>query len=726
MRSLRVAVVACVLALNLACGVDPVDLEPGTEVPVTPGEVSGPPGAQVAPGVPLSAVRWGPQGTIIIGRWGSPAAAAAAGLSSCEVERCEELEAALRTRLIQRARHEAESMLLSALRSKQYASGWTGGFSDAGAFGGTGGTAGSGGSGGSVGNGSAGAAGGPNDYTTTNTQHVDVDEGDIVKNDGTRLFVVSGRRLSIMRSWPAAELSEVSHVLFDFTPKELFLRGGQVLVLGSESAYSYGPYFYAYGDTRAQLLDVSTLSAPRTVARWSLPGRLESSRRHGGLVRVVTESTTPYTYSVLNGLGLQTWVPYDVVRASTDAQLVALCWDIALRAEVLIRSRKVSELFPTTQRFNGQAALAPQSRMFLPAGEVAFGKTVVATIDLDAPGPAALDLLLARTEQLYASSHSLYLTTYQWDWSGASASPSTQLHKLELSGAGVKYAGSGEVQGTIHNQFSLDEHQDVLRVAHTAWTRSPSFTTQNFVSTLSVRDGRLVTVGRTDPLAPGERIMSARFVGDVGYVVTFRQTDPLYTVDLSNPARPRVVGELHIPGFSSYIHPIDPTHLLTIGTYVNPPGTSFARAVQLALFDVSDLANPRQTHVQLLGGASSSSTAQWDHHAFTYFAARKTVAIPFSTWEQGQYTSDLRVFTVDPVTGFTNKGALAVDDLLKRGSCEWSSWNGSCWTWWWQPSVRRSVMADEFVYGISSGGVRVATVDALHQPFATVAFPQAY
>src|SRR6185436_571832 len=140
-------------------------------------------------------------------------------------------------------------------------------------------------------------------------------------------------------------------------------------------------------------------------------------------------------------------------------------------------------------------------------------------------------------------------------------------------------------------------------------------------------------VGQSEQLAKGERLMSSRFIGDAAYLVTFRQVDPLFTFDLRDPTNPKKVGELKVPGFSSYIHPLGPGHLLTIGTFIPEDMPNWqGRRIQLSIFDVTDLKNPRQSHTITLGDASSYSEAQWEHKAFNYFAAKKLLAVPFSDW----------------------------------------------------------------------------------------------
>jgi uncharacterized secreted protein with C-terminal beta-propeller domain len=198
--------------------------------------------------------------------------------------------------------------------------------------------------------------------------------------------------------------------------------------------------------------------------------------------------------------------------------------------------------------------------------------------------------------------------------------------------------------------------------------------------------------------------------------------DPLFTFDLSDPANPRKVGELKVPGFSTYIHPVGDTHLLTVGVHVPENGDWRTRALKLSLFDVTDLANPRESFTQLVGTAYGWSESLYEHKAFNYFPAKGLVAIPFTDWTQSYYgdywnnfVSELRVFRVDPATGFTPVGALSMKDVYQ-------TINHSKWSWTYSPHVRRSVMADDYVYAISDAGVRSAHVSNLSQPLATSRF----
>jgi uncharacterized secreted protein with C-terminal beta-propeller domain len=293
------------------------------------------------------------------------------------------------------------------------------------------------------------------------------------------------------------------------------------------------------------------------------------------------------------------------------------------------------------------------------------------------------------------------------------------------------------------DQFSMDEHDGAFRVATTIQRRVPdtmnpmnpwgAIELTNRVSVLAQQGGALELVGESEELAPGERITSSRFAGTVGYVVTFRNVDPLFVFDLSNPARPRKVGELKIPGFSTYIHPLDAGHLLTIGVYQPEPDPSGRvawqrRRIQLTMFDVTNPGAPRQTHVTLLGSAYGWSEAQSEHKAFNYFRERKLLAIPFSDYAPaygGSYwdyfVSELRVFDVDVVNGITPRGSVDMKELYMKA-------NRYDWSWSYSPWVRRSVMAsdaqgNDFVYAISDRGIRAANARALTTPLRDAEFP---
>lgn len=579
------------------------------------------------------------------------------------------------------------------------------------------------------GSGGTGTSAGPSAYTTTNTQVGSVDEADIVKNDGTRIFALSGRTLYASLSWPASALARRGSLAFTGVPLEMFLVGDRVVVFSlavderagalpswcSAINQSYCESAYANA-TDVTWVDASDLSQLTVVSQTRLLGRYRTSRRIGSALRVVLNSNLNWES------GLTLWLSPNTDESKAD--FAKRYQALADSSEAIIRARSIESWLP---QGGAGGPFVDCSEVAVPNVPASIGLTTVATLDLLDPTQVSRQAVLAKVSDVYANQQSLYLAHEHAWWQTDDGAAFTYLYRFDVTQAHqAPLTAAGVVEGTIADQFSLDEHNNVLRLAVT--TRAMvdgSLQSSNRVVTMAPQQDQLVELGRTNDLAPGESVMSARFVGDVGYVVTFRQTDPLFTVDLSVPSAPRVVGELKVPGFSTYIHPLDATHLLTIGTYVPETPSSWSeRALQLAIFDVSNLSAPQQTFTQKVGSGYSFSEAEWEHKAFTYFADRKLLAIPFFDWSTSTtgdtegYVSDVRVFSVDTATGFTSRGAIDMRDVLSAGFGSW--WSG--WSWYWQPMVRRTVIADDFVYAISSGGIRVANVNALATPVATVTF----
>jgi hypothetical protein len=264
----------------------------------------------------------------------------------------------------------------------------------------------------------------------------------------------------------------------------------------------------------------------------------------------------------------------------------------------------------------------------------------VLTIDMSKGLPAVdTDALMTSAEIAYASPTSLYVAAQRWEPEPDSPKDRppdtrTDVHKFDISDPGrTSYRGSGTIPGYLLNQFSLSEHRGVLRAATTEtplwWEGRPARESQSFVTALDERASRLAEVGRVDGLGRGEQIYAVRFIEDVGFVVTFRQTDPLYTIDLSDPERPRVLGELKIRGYSAYLHPLGGDLLLGVGQDATEEGARLG--TQLSLFDVSDLRRPTRL-AQRSVGSDSSSQVEYDHHAFLWWAPSRLAILPIQDW----------------------------------------------------------------------------------------------
>ena len=314
----------------------------------------------------------------------------------------------------------------------------------------------------------------------------------------------------------------------------------------------------------------------------------------------------------------------------------------------------------------------------------------------------------------------------------AYATSKTHIHKFDFTAdAGFpNYVASGTLVGNIKDQFSLDDKDGYLRVATSEGRMyldqdgkylEPTFPgntsgpqdrpqTVNHVFTMAVSGGWLDLTGDVGELAPNEQIYSVRFIGGRGYVVTFRRTDPLFVIDLQNPAAPTKLAELTIPGFSEYMHPLDATHLLTIGRAATATGQT--QGLQLQIFDVTDGTNPIVAHKFTYSSTQyGTSEAEGNHKAFTYFADQGTLAFPYYAYGPNDGTgggmrSSLELFRVDASSGFAKLGSIDHTPLVSTNPY------GYCGGYY-GPEVRRGVFLDNFVYSISYGGIIAKDVNNL-------------
>jgi len=640
---------------------------------------------------------------------------------------CSELEGYIKDQAIREMRFQLEQDLQSQLNSPGYY-----GSPDAGMAAADAGT-----SSPSRPRGSTDSSSGPSAHTETNNQVAGVDEPDFVKNDGKRIFVLSGSNLYATRSWPPAALKLVGKLKLSGQPTQMLMDRDRLSIFTTTSSYDPATGRYATATT-ITLVDVSKMDAPRVTAVFTFPGRYKSARMVGSVVRLVLVDNVYWPRGVQLYLPWRYNVPEDEIRAELDR--------IARKNERLIRAQPLSQWVSTPyyEPVGGsRKTLAYRCTDFYrPNTPIKLGLTTIVTFDLNRPDqmPGRMSVM-GKTDEIYASRQSLYLASRHWWWEQRSGNlDHTYLHKLDISDPRrTRYVASGGVDGTPLNQFAMDEHKGFLRIATTTSVREErgdfwrSVKTLNQVVVMQEKAGRLLEVGRTPPLAEGERLYAVRFLGDRGFLVTFKQVDPLFTLDLSDPTHPRAVGKLKVPGYSTYIHPLGSDHLLTMGVYIPEPDahgrTDWSQySLKLSIFDVRDFAHPRETFTQKVGSVSSSSEAVHEHKAFTYFAEKGLLAIPFTDYRYGysgsdywnSFTSELKVFKVSTSTGFTPMGALSMKDLYRKQGRTYWGWGYSSW-------VRRSIMASDaagkdYVYAISDLGIRVAEATALDRPLATAEF----
>ena len=458
---------------------------------------------------------------------------------------------------------------------------------------------------------STGADGAPADLGSrseggTNVQVAGVDESDIVKTDGSHLYIARGDRLHVARIREGgadfiASLRIGGAGGGEGGPRELLIAGGTLLAIGSSFdealPFNSGRFRPRRGDRVWVFeIDISDPAQPRIRRSLHSYGAFSTARLVGSSARLVIEGSPPDAYSYFHALAESAgW---------RDG------WADSIRlAEWLPRFVLVDH-----RNFNWSTGYTVGcDRVHLPAGNVigtVSGLSMLLTFDLSGEdgisewGSVAVS---AADPTVYAASDSFYIAPAgDWGISG------TDIHRFDLSDpAEPAYDATASVKGVLINQFAMSEYRGHLRVAATDWHAWPLEST---LTVFDIGDG-LAEVGKVTGLGPTESIFAVRFLGDRGFVVTFRQTDPLYVLDLSDPTAPSVEGELKIPGFSRYLHPLGGGLLLGVGQDADPD-TGRALGLQVSLFDVSEPSAPAQIARVPLGRAESA--AEFDHRAFTY------------------------------------------------------------------------------------------------------------
>ena len=551
-------------------------------------------------------------------------------------------------------------------------------------------------------------------FTESNNQVAGVDEIDIVKTDGDRIYTVVDGTLRIGVVGDPGIAMAGSIAFRDWWPQGILLQGNTVLAVGQVWGGEVTPLAdsriapgYSTPVTRVAQIDVSDANNPRLVRTLDMDGSFISARNVGGSVRIALNS---------NPVGLEFVTPAGgglrAEREATEAN------------REIIRNSTLDNWLPyyVLTDANGSIAegrLLGCNTVMAPNTFAGIDTLSLLTFDLGAGIGAWNDAaVVASGATMYATIDSTYLATQRWmNWqimtesevADAADGFTTQIHKFDTTGGVPLYEATGEVKGFLLNQFAMDEYGGDLRVATTTspndwWISDES---ESRVTVLRPNGDTLSQIGLVEGLGLTERIFAVRFMEAVGYVVTFRQTDPLYVLDLSNPTAPGVVGELKIPGYSAYLHPVGEGRLLGVGQDADEDGR--VKGTQISLFDVSDPANPQRIdQVTLEGGWSQ---AEGNHLAFTFTDG--TALAPYERWEWEvieQTGKERSTFDTGVLALRVNGDSLSLDGILRteldsavvlEGDEDWGRIDP------YRMVPQRTIVIDGYVYTVTQGGIAV-------------------
>lgn len=525
------------------------------------------------------------------------------------------------------------------------------------------------------------------DYSVTNIQVEGVDEADFVKTDGKYIYLVADSSIVIVRAYPPEKAGVLSRISLNRSVGEIFLNGDRLAVLLREKLPHYvftswrliAPRFET--STIVKIFDISDRAHPVEERSIEVDGYYVSSRMIGEYIYLVTVQP-----AYLN------------------------CSDVVIPK---IRTRELVVTIPVSSIYYANYT------------DSSYAYTNIFSMSLLDPGKPLNheSLLVGASSCIYVSTSHIYITVPRYEQMGSGRVEKTSIYRIGIEGGKIIYMAGGVVPGWVLNQFSMDEFNGYFRIATTIgryW--GEAVRPRNNVYILN---SSLGIVGRLEGLAPGEEIYSARFMGSRCYLVTFKKVDPLFVLDLSDPANPKVLGRLKIPGYSNYLHPYDDSHLIGIGKEtVEAEGGGFAwyQGVKISLFDISDVENPKELAKYEVGDRGTDSPALRDHKALLLIRSRSMLVLPILEARinpeaypgeippnaQGNYVyQGAYILRVSP-EGIELLGRIThmddVDDLAKSGFYFESPY-----------SVKRALYIEDTIYTISDSMIKMNSLDTLKE-----------
>ncbi len=579
------------------------------------------------------------------------------------------------------------------------------------------------------------------DYSTTNIQVAGVDEPDFVKNDGKYAYILSGDKLVIAEVFPTGSAKVLSKIGIDIKDgqylQNMFLAGDKLVIFYQEyaeeqviPAYDFAPQPVYSPKTHALVLDVSDRTDPKVFKNYAVSGAYSNSRMIGDFVYLVTSSDIydyrqpmvprvaesdrtvvmpdiyyfdnpePY-YSFNTVTSIDITSGDDAVRSKTFMMNPAATLYVSEKNIYIAYQKYLPYIYETNNRDRFFAAVLP----LLPADvqeqirSIDADKSLSPSVKWDRISTVLQDMYNRLDEKEKADLlDRIRKAVADYDERTQRDAIRTVVHKIEIKPDGdFEYLTRAEVPGRLLNQFSLDENGDRFRIATTVEYYSQY--SSGLYNNVYVLDKDMKTVGTLEKIAPGESIYSARFLGDRLYLVTFRQVDPFFVIDLSSD-QPKVLGALKLPGFSNYLHPYDKDHIIGIGreTKTNEFGGVQTEGLKLALFDVKDVSKPRLVGQYEIGGPGTDSEVLFDHEALLFDKAKNVLSIPVTSYDsEPRYAEDGRYMPPKTWRGFYVFGVSPQDGFELKGKVEHST-SGD---YYYGLQGSRSFYIDDVLYTVS-------------------------
>lgn len=609
---------------------------------------------------------------------------------------------------------------------------------------------------------------GAKDFSKTNVQVEGVDEADIIKTDGNRVYALVKNDVFVIDAFPATEMTILSKIAFKDRPENIYVQNNRLVVYGSDRSFRDTELYKSLDrwtdNTFFKVFDVTDGKSPKQLRDMVFEGRATHSRMIGDYVYFVTNK-----YNYRRGPGpILPYVVQDGAFISNDCSEAQNCFapdiyyfDVPYRSYTFTSVSAINvsdakapitgDIYMLPWRVDLYASL---NNIYLTYTKYLEEEEVVAQVMKEALWPelsekhkdqitkieAVENFILNSYEK--ASKVGMILEMHMAKVERESLEEKmkeleekirarfmeledeiqqTVIHRIAIDKSSVEHAAIGEVRGRVLNQFAMDEKGQNFRIATTrdsSWNHLMDEEQNRSYNNMYVLDMDLNTVGRLENLAQDEEIYSVRFMGDRAYMVTFERIDPFFAIDLSNPTNPTVLGELKIPGFSNYLHPYDEDTIIGIGkeTEINEYDRVVTKGLKVALFDVSDVSNPREVVSKEFGDGGSGSIALQDHKAFLFSKEKNLLVIPATLREKtGDRSWGKLVFSGAMVFDINKEG------IELRGQIDHSEGGKPAKRdYWWGYSyydnnVLRSLYLDDTLYTFSHKYLKANSLQELSE-----------
>ena len=530
-------------------------------------------------------------------------------------------------------------------------------------------------------------------YSKTNIQVENVDEADIVKTNGKYVFYVVSNKIIIVDIQDKTRMKKVSEITFEgdnFKPQELYIYKDKIIAIGNESGYSTSKSIvketlnsiYKKGiyrqNTTAVIFDISDIEKPNEIRRVKIEGNYVSSRMINGNIYFVANKAIA-SYNIvrheIDDLDESAYKPaYTDTAVSTREKLIDF-------DRVYYFDNIESLNYLTLGGFNVNNEKEADVETFMGAGDTIFCSTE--------------NLYIAKARNVYDAD------------TRRSFGKDTKILKFSLDNGNIEFKAEADIEGGINNQFSMDEQNGYFRIATTIGkTYNMDDSTSN---SLYILDEKLQEVGRLDGIAKGEKIYSVRYAGDRAYVVTFKEIDPLFVIDLSNVRNPKILGELKIPGYSTYLHPYDENHLIGFG-YDTKPNSSNTGVVndglKMSMFDITDFNNPKEMFTVKIGNNRTSSPLANNHKALLFDKEKNLIAFPVTSYESGKSEYKAQVYDIDLEKGFTLRGEIKHNFEQDETRKYYTNYNYN---------IDRIIYAQDVFYTLSKAIIKASDMNSLQE-----------